>query len=406
MRKVLYLTFDGLTDPLGQSQILPYLLGLESLGTSFIIISVEKKQVFRDSEKEIRKLINGRAIEWIPIRYHQKPPILSTCYDLIVMGFKVRKMLKNKGINFLHCRSYLAAIVALNFKKWYGVPYLFDMRGFWADERVEGNIWSLKNPLYKLVYRFFKSKEKQLLERSDSIIVLTNKAERIITDFNRNLSPKITVIPCCVDIDHFNFLRKKSKTWLKMLNIEKNDIPIIGYLGSLGTWYLMDEMLLFFKRFLLQYPNAILLVITKDREDLLWSKVDGLKILRSNIRYVSVGRKELPELLSILDIALYFIRSTYSKQASSPTKQGELLSSGIPIITNVGVGDSDLFFEKFPYTGLLVKEYENWEYDRVISKIKDFLGKNKEYIRQVAVENLSLQAGIESYQRTYNRISR
>jgi hypothetical protein len=44
--KALYLSYDGLTDPLGQAQILPYLLGLEQQGMGFVIISFEKKEAF------------------------------------------------------------------------------------------------------------------------------------------------------------------------------------------------------------------------------------------------------------------------------------------------------------------------------------------------------------------------
>ena len=34
------------------------------------------------------------------------------------------------------------------------------MRGFWPDERVEGGLWNLQNPLYKLVYNYFKKKKE------------------------------------------------------------------------------------------------------------------------------------------------------------------------------------------------------------------------------------------------------
>jgi hypothetical protein len=37
------------------------------------------------------------------------------------------------------------------------------MRGFWADERVEGKIWNVKNPVYRKAYQFFKQKEKEFL---------------------------------------------------------------------------------------------------------------------------------------------------------------------------------------------------------------------------------------------------
>ena len=43
-KKVLYITYDGMTDPLGQSQVLPYLVGLSEKGYKFTILSFEKKE--------------------------------------------------------------------------------------------------------------------------------------------------------------------------------------------------------------------------------------------------------------------------------------------------------------------------------------------------------------------------
>ena len=47
------------------------------------------------------------------------------------------------------------------------------MRGFWADERVDGKLWSLNNIFYKKIYRYFKKKEKEFLQFSDYTISLT-----------------------------------------------------------------------------------------------------------------------------------------------------------------------------------------------------------------------------------------
>ena len=64
MTKVLYLSYDGITDPLGQSQILPYLKGLSQKGYFFYLVGFEKKDAYKKQkegiENEIRVLIfNG-----------------------------------------------------------------------------------------------------------------------------------------------------------------------------------------------------------------------------------------------------------------------------------------------------------------------------------------------------------
>ena len=49
--KVLYCTYDGLLDPLGQSQILPYLFKFKSFIYKLNVISFEKKKInFKNRE--------------------------------------------------------------------------------------------------------------------------------------------------------------------------------------------------------------------------------------------------------------------------------------------------------------------------------------------------------------------
>jgi hypothetical protein len=50
--------------------------------------------------------------------------------------------------------------------------------------------------------------------------------------------------------------------------------------------------------------------------------------------------------ISLFDTSIFFIRPTYSKKASSPTKQGEIMAMGIPLICNYGVGDTDEIVKK------------------------------------------------------------
>ena len=53
----------------------------------------------------------------------------------------------------------------------------------------------------------------------------------------------------------------------------------------------------------------------------------------------ALHHKEVGKWVSACDAALFFIRSCYSKQASCPTKFGECLACGVPVVANGGVGD-------------------------------------------------------------------
>ncbi|MEO1099487.1 MAG: hypothetical protein AAFX57_17290, partial [Bacteroidota bacterium] len=181
--------------------------------------------------------------------------------------------------------------------------------------------------------------------------------------------------------------------------------PILGYLGSLGTWYMIDEMLCFFMEVKKKFEKSIFLVITKDDPKILLEKSKTLGINLDDIRITAATRAELPELLSLFDVSVFFIQSTFSKQASSPTKQAELLSMGIPIVANGGVGDSDEYFEQDPQIGILINKFSKEEYRRVIAQMNSMLMTDKERIRAVAEEHFDLERGIDMYNKIYNSLT-
>ena len=138
MKKVLYITYDGLTDPLGQSQILPYLVELSKTGYAFTILSFEKRDRFDKDEETIRGIIKPYPISWVPLFFSSRPPVLSKLYDLWQMKNAAFRLCKKERFSLVHCRSYVAAQVGMKLKQKFGLPFLFDMRGFWADEKKRG----------------------------------------------------------------------------------------------------------------------------------------------------------------------------------------------------------------------------------------------------------------------------
>lgn len=406
--KVLYVTYDGLTDPLGQSQIIPYLAGLAGYGYTIHILSCEKKNRFVEQKKMIAELLGKSNITWHPIPYTRKPPVLSTVYDIRKLKSQARKLHKEHGFSIVHCRSYIAAFVGLDLKRKTGVKFIFDMRGFWADERVEGGLWNIKNPVYKTIYNYFKRKERSFLIHADSVITLTERAKtEIINNFNLNGStPEIAVTPCCADTDFFSEknVEEKEKNMLSdQLKINSGDL-IISYSGSIGTWYMLDEMLDFFKRLTKAYQNAKFLFITHDDPGKITDAVNKENIDPDRIMIFCARRNQMPVLLSLTDIALFFIIPVYSKMASSPTKMGEIMSMGIPFITNSGVGDVDPLVERTG-AGLLVKSFTDASYDEAIGKIPELLKLSPEKIRNMAMDEYSLHHGISVYYNVYKRLT-
>jgi len=399
-KKVVFLSYDGITDPLGQSQILPYLFGISSnKNYKITIVSFEKTKNYHQNKVFILNKLKKNNIDWVQLKYTKYPPIFSTLWDIYKLKRTLNK-LKNKGLDLIHCRSYITNLVALEFKKTYKTPFIFDMRGFWADERVDGKIWSLDNFIYKKIYKYFKSKEKEFLQFSDYTISLTENGKKEILYWNLPNQSKIKVIPCCTDENLFQ--TKNIQNVRAELGYNKDDF-IISYVGSIGTWYMLDEMLDFFKCLKTKKPNAKFFFITKDDSQLILEKVKSKKIDISSIKIKPSSREMIPSYIGASNFSIFFILPVFSKKASSPTKMGEIMNLGIPIICNSGVGDVDEIMEK-SMPELLVKEFSNKEYERVIDLITNNYKPNQKTIIETSHSYYSLEKGVEKYKEVYQEI--
>lgn len=405
MRKILYLSYDGLTDPLGQSQIIPYLRGLAKLGHSITIVSFEKNE--RQGQKEeIKNLLIAYQIEWVPLSYTKTPPVLSTLYDLLKLRKVSRQLVLKKGIQIIHCRSYLTALVGQWAKKSLGTYFIFDMRGFWADERVEGKLWHLRNPVFWIAYKFFKKKEKEFLEEADHTITLTNKAREIIHSWNEvKKNPiRVTVIPCCVDLELFqpDRIKEEDQEALRQkLGVKKSDF-ILMYLGSLGTWYMLDEMLAFYKVLKERNKKAKFLFVTKDSKELVLSAADKIGVTKEGLLFITAKREDVPLYVSLSTACIYFIKPTFSKQASSPTKHGEILAMNKHIVTNKGVGDFALL-EKSQIVDS-VDGFDEESYNVIVNKWKRLNGGDTIPKNDESLLYFNLNEGIKKIDQIYNQL--
>lgn len=386
--RILYLSYDGLTDPLGQSQILPYILGLTKKGFSFVIISFEKEEVLQKNQDAISAICRANNISWIICKYHKNPPIISTLFDLWTLWRKVKETFGTRSFQIVHCRSYITSLIGLRAKNRWGAKFIFDMRGFWADERVEGRLWNLKNPLYRLVYDFFKKKEKQFIIEADHIVSLTHNAKYEIESWGIASVP-ITVIPTCVDLDLFDSdkIKKEDQTHLRTKLGISEDSFVLLYLGSWGTWYHTEKMLDFFGELRKRKLTAKFLIVTTDTVDL------EKRQFKSDVIVASSSRKNVPLYISISDASICFLKESFSKKASSATKMGEIMAMNVPVIANKGWGDIDHMANEAPVLLAELDNYGSFLNDTTFSKVND--------LRVFCETNLSLAMSIERYCKIY-----
>ena len=394
-----------MTDQLGQSQVLPYIIELSKKGFRFTLISCEKKEKFEKNKEIITGICAEYHIDWQPLSYHKWPPVFSTVWDVYAIQKHALKLHHKNNFSLLHCRGYISSLIGLNLKRKLGIKFLFDMRGLWANEKVDAGAWNLENPVYKKVYAYFKNKEKEFLIHSDHVISLTHKGkdELISWNIHESLKNKITVIPCCVDTSRFNPEKIKQENilmWKQKFSLD-NSHQILSYLGSIGTWYMLEEMLDFYMVWRKNKTHCRFLFITHEEHSKILEAAKKRRVENEIILH-GAARNEIPELLRLSVASIFFYRPNYSNISRSPTKQAEIMAMGIPIYCNSGVGDTNEIITKSK-AGCLVNEFNEIEYERSVDEFEK-INFDKYELRKYAINHFDLTYGAKNYFDVYSEI--
>ena len=371
-RRVLFISYNGMLDPLGQSQVLPYVRELAKKGVIFTLLSFERDHAFEgDGPAQCASLKSQLAeqnIEWHWLRYHQTPSIPATAYDVLKGTAYAKRLVKKNRIEMVHARSHIPATIALALKKRLGISFIFDIRGLMAEEYVDANHWKQDS----LPFRITKTMERRALAAADGVVTLTEKIWPIVKQWDGLCGREVPheVVPCCADLKTFNFSaseRERRRTELGL-----GERLTIVYSGSIDGWYLTEEMADFFAQVLREVPSAHFLWLTPFKHNRIISLMNERGIKPDNYTVKAAVPADVPSYLSAADVGLAFIRSCFSKQASSPTKNGEYLACGLPIIINAGVGDSDALITHAEI-GALVRNLTEAGYSEALSRIQTLL---------------------------------
>ena len=400
---VLYLTYDGLLDPLGASQILPYLQKLSSKKYRIHIISFEKIDRYQDGGSCMHNYLSSFNITWKPCIFSKRFGVAGKMYDFWCLHFFAISFSLFKFVRIIHCRGLAPAQVGFLIKKIKKAKLLFDFRGLWADERIDKGGWDLSNLFDLMQYKYYKSVEQFVLRRSDHIVVLTYLAKKELIKLYKILPSKLTIIPCCADFSHFQVLSIEDKAKYRAHLHLPADAFVIGYLGSIGGMYMCKEYLELLDLAFQRDINCFGLILTPDIQ-LLESLLSSYPLeFRMRIIYRFASRKEVAHFLPAMDILTSFITSTYARRAASPTKLAEAWACGIPTISSIGVGDVTMNTRLLD-AGAVIDPQDPKDLTYVLSNIPLLISKGGVSLRKRASTEFSLEIGSSRYISIYKSL--
>ena len=404
--RVLFISYNGMLDPLGQTQVIPYLRELAKRGVQFTLLSFERAAAFQGEgvrrREDLKSELHKHGIEWHWLRYHQRPSVPATIYDVVAGIRKAKRLVRRNRIGMVHARSHIPATIALALKRSLGTKMIFDLRGLMAEEYVDAQHWRKDS----IPYRITKAAERRIFEETDAVVTLTERIWPIIKEWDglRGRDLQHEVIPCCVDLSLFKFSDEERVKRRVELGIGQKFT--IVYSGSLDGWYLTEQMADFFATFRRQKPDAHLVWLTNGSHERVKELMKARDVPADQFSVLSVPARAVASYLSAADAGLSFIKRCFSKLASSPTKNAEYLACGLPLIINAGIGDSDALINEWK-AGALLEDFNVAEYARVGSVIETTAVQPgvRQSTRAVAERVFDLQTvGVERYAALYERV--
>lgn len=328
----LFVAYDGLMEPLGAAQVIPYILGLRSLGHRVSVLSFEKPEDLARSHRVQRTQMRLKAggVDWIRQRYHRRPSLPATAWDVRAGARAIRDF----GPDLVHARSYVPGAMALHARRRCSFKLLFDMRGFWVDERVESGAWQNGD----LRVRIARGLEQNLLASSDHVVHLTESAAVSVADLAQGLTlPPHTVIPTSVSLERF--APADDPTAPQRQVGLPNHGPILVHSGTMGHRYHAALTMAVAREFIRQ-GGGTFLVLSKEVNEI--SRLAEAEEVPVVLR--TVDHHDMPTYLQASHAGIAFMRTGFATRASAPTKVGEYLACGLAV-ASTAVGDLEAQFE-------------------------------------------------------------
>jgi glycosyltransferase involved in cell wall biosynthesis len=394
-----YICYLSVEDPLVHTQVIAYLGGLAARGHTIHLLTFDSPM---DEERQAAyaRDLEQRGIAWHSLRYHKRPSLPATVYDVLVGAFVAFRLVRRYRLNTLHARNHVPAACALLVRRVARCRLIFDIRGLMAEEYVDAGRWKRGGLPYRITDRI----QRAAIRRADGVVMLTEAVRRHL--FGDPPSRNSTfVIPCCADLERLEAQRSARAAVRNELGL--GDRPVMAYVGKFTGRYMDQEMVDFFAAARDARPGLFFLVLTQADHELIRREFVRCGIPASDFLITRAEPGELGRYLAAADFAIYFYRPSFSEVAASPTKVGEYLGAGLPVVSGAGVGDVDGLLAA-NRVGVLVDDFSPRGYARAIRELSALLDDPEaaERCRRAARNHLSLrEVGIPRYDRLYRSVA-
>lgn len=391
----LYLTRNGLLEPLGQSQVFAYLRGLSN-HYKITVITYEKIEDWADADRlaQAKEMCEAYGIRWLPQQFRPRPKIIAPALSMLRMFWLVWREERSGHADLIHARSYIPAAVALLVSRLTGTPFIFDMRALWPEELITAGRLKRGSLLHKVIVAI----ERSCLKGSGAVVSLTHAAVKYLkSEYPRELKDqRIEIIPTCADLERFDLTKDKAVGG-----------SVHGCIGTvLSGWFRTDWLAAWCGAVAQFDQKATFDIVTRDDADLVRESVDPNRLLGHRLKIAPRWPDEMPDAVSRHTASvMFYAGGEVSELGRSPTRMAEVLGSGIPVVANEGVGDVASIVRD-NRVGVILEGPEPLQVKKAIQELEDLLIEDglPQRCRETAERLFSLEAGTDAYRRIYDSI--
>jgi glycosyltransferase involved in cell wall biosynthesis len=399
MPRVLYISYWGALEQLGQSLVVPAVKQLAQMGADLTLVTFEKPaDLAREDEmKRVREMFSEDGIEWIPLKYHKDPKIPATVFDIAHGIARTLQKRLTKRFDIVQGRTFIGGLAALIVAPLIGAKFVYHNEGFYPDEQVDGGVWAVNSRPHLVAKRL----ENLMYSRADGIIALSHRAKAIIEklpEVARKQTP-IIFVPSCVDLERFHLPETKAK-------FSSDEFKFV-YIGSVGNRYILDKIGSFMAAARKVHPNVSLQVYSKADVGLITRMLDDGGLEREAWKVEAVPYNEMPARLANFQAGLFFLTEGISEHGCSPTKIGEYWATGLPVVTTPNVSDTDEIIRR-ERVGVVVERQDEKSYLQAFKELREIVkdGELSRRCRQAAEVHYALTPACERQFELYTNLAK
>jgi PEP-CTERM/exosortase A-associated glycosyltransferase len=226
--------------------------------------------------------------------------------------------------------SYMNGIAAACASKRLGVPFVYELRGLWADTAVVEDGLCQNSIKYRTVWQL----ELSVIRRANVVVAISNGIRDAIVE--RGIDPKkIVIVPNGVDTEVFT-PRPTDEALAQALDLA--GCFVVGFIGSLRRLEGISLLIDAFRDVHRREPRARLLIVGDGPElkRLIASTADAG--LSKVVRFTGmVPHEEIRKYYSVMDVLIYPRIDVRTNQTVTPLKPLEAMAMGkVCLASDVG----------------------------------------------------------------------